>query len=138
MPDKLSLTLVSPERLLVSCETDEIYASGSEGDMGILPGHAALFSSLKSGEFRYSVEGVTEYAAVDGGFMEVLDDKVTVLADSAELGGSIDYEAVKTLKEESELELAKYKETDGESTYLEKYARAALRLQIAERYRKSV
>jgi F-type H+-transporting ATPase subunit epsilon len=137
MPNKLTLSLVAPDRLLASCEVDEIYAAGSEGDMGILPGHAALFCSLKSGEFRYTNGGVTEYAAVDGGFMEVLEDKVTVLADSAELGSGIDYEAAKALKEEREQELDKHK-GDGEADYLERYTKAALRLQVAERYKKLI
>jgi F-type H+-transporting ATPase subunit epsilon len=135
MPNKLSLNLVSPDRLLISCEVDEIYVSGSEGDMGILPGHAALFCSLKSGEFRYTSSGVTEYAAVDGGFMEVLKDSVTVLADSAELGNRIDYEAAKALKEGIEEELPKFKDTPEEEALKERYLKASLRLQIAEHYK---
>ncbi|MDR2104411.1 MAG: ATP synthase F1 subunit epsilon [Deferribacteraceae bacterium] len=138
MPDKLSLNLVTPDKLLISCSTDEIYASGSEGDMGILPGHAALFCSLRSGGFRYTTAGVAEYAAVDGGFMEVKDDKVTVLADSAELGNAIDYDAAKILKDESEQELAKHKGAEDEAVYIDRYNKAALRFNIAEQCRKKV
>ena len=128
MSEKLFLELVSPERLLVSSEVDEVYAPGSEGDLGILPGHTTFFCSLRPGEFRYSVGGETEYAALDGGFLEVVDNKVTVLADGAELGGEINLDEVLRSKLEAEKDFEAARHSD----YIEfKKAEARLMREIA-------
>ena len=136
MADKLFLELVSPERMLVSAEVDEIYASGSEGDMGILPGHAAMFTSLRTGEFRYRIGSDTEYVAVDGGFLEVIDNKVTVLADGAELGCDIDLDSVLRRKAEieEELEGARNKENINTALMEAELKRNLARISIAGRY----
>jgi F-type H+-transporting ATPase subunit epsilon len=84
MADKLQFDLVSPERLLLSEEVDMVTLPGSEGDFGVLPGHAPVLSTLKSGVVE--VKGVSEALSrlfVRGGFAEVNGDKVTVLAEEA-------------------------------------------------------
>jgi len=84
MADKLQFDLVSPERLLLSEEVDMVTLPGSEGDFGVLPGHAPVLSTLKSGVVE--VKGVSEKLSrlfVRGGFAEVNGDKVTVLAEEA-------------------------------------------------------
>jgi F-type H+-transporting ATPase subunit epsilon len=136
MANKLFLDLVSPERLIVSAEVDEIYAPGSEGDLGILPQHAALFCSLRSGEFRYTIDDKTEYVALDGGFLEVIDDRVTVLADGAELGAEIDLAAAINRKIEAEKALEDARRQDNiEFTLLEaKLKRELVRMNVAEHY----
>jgi F-type H+-transporting ATPase subunit epsilon len=84
MADKLQFDLVSPERLLLSEEVDMVTLPGSEGDFGVLFGHAPVLSTLKSGVVE--VKGVEEIFSrlfVRGGFAEVNGDKVTVLAEEA-------------------------------------------------------
>ena len=84
MAHKLQFDLVSPERLLLSEEVDMVTLPGSEGDFGVLPGHAPVLSTLKSGVVE--VKGVSEALSrlfVRGGFAEVNGDKVTVLAEEA-------------------------------------------------------
>ncbi|MDR2884591.1 MAG: ATP synthase F1 subunit epsilon, partial [Deferribacteraceae bacterium] len=86
MAGKLFLELVSPERQIISTEVDEVYAPGVEGDLGILPDHTTFVCALRPGEFRYTIGNEVEYVALDGGFLEVKDNKVSVLADGAEMG----------------------------------------------------
>jgi F-type H+-transporting ATPase subunit epsilon len=84
MADKLQFDLVSPERLLLSEDVDMVTLPGSEGDFGVLPGHAPVLSILKTGVVE--VKGVSEALSrlfVRGGFAEVNGDKVTVLAEEA-------------------------------------------------------
>lgn len=84
MADKLQFDLVSPERLLLSEEVDMVTLPGSEGDFGVLPGHAPVLSTLKSGVVE--VKGVSDALSrlfVRGGFAEVNGDKITVLAEEA-------------------------------------------------------
>lgn len=84
MADKIQFDLVSPERLLLSEEVDMVTLPGSEGEFGVLPGHAPVLSTLKSGVVE--VKGLSEALSrifVRGGFAEVNNDKVTVLAEEA-------------------------------------------------------
>ena len=84
MADKLQFDLGSPERLRLSEDVDMVTLPGSEGDFGVLPGHAPVLSTLKSGVVE--VKGVREALSrifVRGGFAEVNGDKVTVLAEEA-------------------------------------------------------
>ena len=93
MADKLQFDLVSPERLLLSEEVDMVTLPGSEGDFGVLPGHAPVLSTLKSGVVE--VKGVSEALSrlcVRGGFAEVNGDKVTVLAEEATALAELDLE----------------------------------------------
>ncbi|MDR2870580.1 MAG: F0F1 ATP synthase subunit epsilon [Deferribacteraceae bacterium] len=135
--NKLKLELVSPERMLVSEEVDEIYVPGSEGDMGILPDHAALLTSLRAGEFRYRIGNETEYVAVDGGFLEVKDNKVVVLADGAELGREINLEEAlrRKLEAETELEAARHKESVEQAAIEAELVRSILRISVADHYK---
>lgn len=80
----LHLELVSPERILVSEDVDELQLPGRDGYLGILPGHAALLSALKPGVLRCRVGSAEKVFAVYGGFVEVKDDRVRVLADAAQ------------------------------------------------------
>ncbi len=138
MSNKLFLELVSPERQLVSIEVDEIYAPGSEGDFGVLPDHAAMFCSLREGEFRYTNDNVVEYVAIDGGFLEVVDNKVTVLADGAELGREINLEEVLRRKVEAEKDLEAARRAENiDFTLLEaKLMREIVRINVAKHYNK--
>jgi len=84
MADKITFELVSPERLLLSVEADMVTVPGSEGDFGVLPGHAPLISSLRPGVIE--VEGADDWddrIFVAGGVAEVAADRLTVLAEEA-------------------------------------------------------
>ena len=84
MADKLLLELVSPERLLVSAEADMVVMPGSEGDFGVLAGHAPVISSVRPGVIEVHDEGKeTERIFITGGFAEVTEQGLTVLAEEA-------------------------------------------------------
>ncbi len=94
MADTLLFQLVSPERLLVETQVTEVQVPAREGYIGVLPGHAPLLSELKAGGvLSYIANGVQKVVAVYGGFVEVLPDRVRVLADSAENKEEIDLTA---------------------------------------------
>ena len=80
---ELTLEIATPERQLLSREVSEVEIPGRDGYFGVLPGHAPLISELASGVLRYVAGGSTVHLSVLGGFVEVLDDHVRVLADSA-------------------------------------------------------
>src|ERR1019366_3104763 len=84
MADTLHLQIVTPDRLLVREDTDQVQIPGKSGELGILPGHAPLITELTIGEISYRLGTTMQYLAVAWGFAEVLQDKVTILADSAE------------------------------------------------------
>jgi F-type H+-transporting ATPase subunit epsilon len=84
MADKVQFELVSPERLLVSEAVDMVVVPGSEGDFGVLPGHAPFISTVRPGVIEvYEGTTVTERIFVAGGFAEVSNDRCTVLAEQA-------------------------------------------------------
>ena len=86
----LQLTVVTPESKVVETEADEVQLPGSEGYLGILPGHTPLITLLKTGVLSYRGAGRSGALAVSAGFAEIVNDKVSVLADSAEDAGQID------------------------------------------------
>ena len=86
----LRLSIVTPTRSFVETDADSVVAPGSEGELGILPGHAPLLATLKPGVVRYSEGGRTTRVAIGGGLAEVTQERVTVLAPSAESAEQID------------------------------------------------
>ena len=78
--EKISLEVVSPEKMVMSKTVDMVTISGTEGDFGILPGHAALVSSIRPGFLEIENNKETEKMFIGGGFIEVLEDKVSILA----------------------------------------------------------
>ena len=90
LPTKLLLEIVTPERALVREEVDEVQVPGAEGYFGVLPGHAALLATLKIGELWYRTGQEKHYLAIAGGFVEVLPDRVTILAHIAERAHEVD------------------------------------------------
>ena len=85
----LRLEIVTAERVVFSDDVDMVSAPAAEGRIGILPRHEAMLTILLPGEFHYTKDGVSNPFAISGGFMEVLPDRVTVLADTAERGDEI-------------------------------------------------
>lgn len=90
IPKTLTLEVVTPTRIVVRDEVDEVVAPGSEGYFGVLGGHLPFMSTLKIGELAYRKDGRWRYLAVSWGYVEVLPDTVTVLADVAEKAEEID------------------------------------------------
>ena len=81
MADKLKLEVVTPYKTVLSEEVDEITATGSLGEFGVLPGHAPFLTSLKIGEFSYKRDGASVSMAMNWGYLEVENDKVIILVD---------------------------------------------------------
>jgi F-type H+-transporting ATPase subunit epsilon len=102
MADTLHLQIVTPDRLLVREDTDQVQIPGKSGELGILPGHAPLITELTIGEISYRVGTTMQHLAVAWGFAEVLQDRVTILADSAERAEDIDVKRAQEAKARAE------------------------------------
>jgi len=136
------LELATPTRQLVSAEADEVVAPGSEGYFGVLPGHAPFLTTLGSGEVSYRHGREEGHLAVIGGFAEVQDDRVMILAETAERPEEIDRERAEQARQRAEQRLAgrnpqgRLPEAGGEIDYaraVAALARALARLQVAGR-----
>jgi F-type H+-transporting ATPase subunit epsilon len=134
MPGKILLEVVTPDKLLLSRQVDEVIAPGAEGEFGVLPGHAHFLSTLKIGELRYRTGEQTHYMSVLWGFAEVTPTKVTILAEIAEKAEDIDVERARAAVEKAEHQLAAGgllpSDVEAVRVSLEK---ARLRQKIAER-----
>ena len=126
MADRLALEVVTPTRLVVVETVDEVVVPGSDGYFGVLPGHAAFLTTLGTGEVMYRVDRAEYYFAVSGGFAEVRNDRVIILADAAERPEEIDRARAVRAKERAERRLA-----GGSSEDAIDYARAAAALDRA-------
>ena len=92
MIQKLILSIVTPGKQLIADEVDQVNAPGTEGDLGILYDHAPLLTNLRSGQLSYEKDGETVALVVSGGYLEVTDNRVTVLAETGEFLNEIDRE----------------------------------------------
>jgi F-type H+-transporting ATPase subunit epsilon len=101
----LQLLVVTPERKVVETEADEVELPGSEGYLGILPGHTALITLLKTGVLSFRRSGRSQAFAVSAGFAEILGDRVSVLADLAESAGEIDAASAERERAKAEEEM---------------------------------
>lgn len=102
LPSTLTLEIVTPDRALASEEVDEVQLPGAEGYFGVLPGHTPLLASLQVGELWYRIGSEKRYLAVAFGFVEVLPDRVTVLAQVAERAEEIDAERAEAARKRAE------------------------------------
>ena len=132
MADQLKLEVVTPERRVLSEPVNSVTVPGRNGEMQILPGHAALISELKTGVLAYSQDGVTHQLHVSGGFVEVSDDRVSVLAEIAERPDEIDAARARLAREHTEKQLSAWSgtEEDFEKARV-KLERSMVRLQLA-------
>jgi F-type H+-transporting ATPase subunit epsilon len=106
MADQLQLEVVTPERRLLSEQVNSVTVPGRGGELGILPGHAALISELQSGVLSYDEDGTTFQMHVSGGFVEVNNDHVSVLAEIAERPEEIDADRARRAREIAEKRLS--------------------------------
>jgi len=105
MPDTFQLEIVTPEKKVVDTAAAEVQIPGKNGYLGILPGHAPLITELAVGEITYRAGSEELTLAVAWGFVEVLPDKVTILAETAERPSEIDVERARKAKERAEQRL---------------------------------
>ena len=137
MAGKVLLEVVTPEKLLISQQADEVIAPGSEGDFGVLPGHCHFLSTLRIGELRYRLGDQMNHMAILWGYAEVTPTKVTIMAEIAEKAEDIDVNRAQAAVEKAEQRLkagglpSEVKEAE---ISLEK---ARLRKRIAERSRRN-
>jgi F-type H+-transporting ATPase subunit epsilon len=103
--DTFQFEIVTPEKLVVRDVAEEMQIPGKNGYLGILPGHAPLITELGVGEISYRNQGYTHRFAVAWGFAEVLPDKVTVLAETAERAEEIDVKRAEEAKQRAEQHL---------------------------------
>ena len=126
MAEELLLEIVTPEKLAYSGTVDEVTCPGSEGEFGVLRGHASLLSAIKFGELSNLKDGKRTSYAVTTGYTEVTGSKVTVLVETAERADQIDVDRARRAKESAEQKLAKFAKEDPE------YERAKIALERAE------
>lgn len=138
LPTKLTLEIVTPDRSLIREEVDEVQVPGSEGYLGILPGHTPLLSTLAVGELWYRAGQDKQYLFVTGGFVEVLPDRVTVLADVAEKAADIDMARAEQAKTRAEEQLARPTAEVSADAARQDLVKAQVRLQVASRTRARV
>ena len=138
LPTKIQLEIVTPDRSILREEVDELQLPGSEGYFGVLPGHTPFLSMLKVGELWYRIGAEKHYLAVAFGFVEVLPDRVTVLADVAERASDIDIERAEAAKRRAEERMAKHvPDVDFERARIA-MMKSLIRLQVASRARTRV
>jgi F-type H+-transporting ATPase subunit epsilon len=131
MAEQLKLELITPQRKVVSEEVDEITATGTLGEFGVLPGHAPFLTSLKIGELSYKQGGTVYHLAVNAGYFEVVNDVVTVLVDTSERAEEIDLERAKRAHARAEEELKRLSQEDMEYKAMEAaLQRALIRMQV--------
>ena len=133
----LNLQIVTAEKTVYNDQGDIVTAPGELGEMGILPQHAPLLSTLNPGELRYRRGGTEESLVIGGGFIEVLNNKVIVLADSAERLDEIDITRAEQARQRAEERLRNRNNlNDEEQAAIEASLRRALaRLDVARRRR---
>src|SRR5947207_2002945 len=128
----LHVEVVTAERALYSGEADQVIAPGAEGQLGILPKHAALLTFLAPGPLRIELGGSEETLFVSGGFLEVSNNQVTVLADTAEHAEEIDQSRAQAARRSAEERLAQAESESDRAEQLGALERAVTRIRVAE------
>ena len=107
IPKHLRLEFVTPERAIAHDDVDEVELPGQDGFIGVLPGHAPLLAALRTGEMWYRKGNEKHFAFVAGGFVEVVQERVSILAPVAERAQDIDVARAEASKRRAEDRLAK-------------------------------
>ena len=133
MSQKLTLSVVTPEKQLVSEEVDQVNEPGSEGDFGVLYDHAPILTNLRSGQLSYENDGETTALVISGGYLEVTDNRVTILAETGEFLHEIDRERAERARSQAEEKLSNPDLSEEEfSETQKKLFRAIARLENSE------
>jgi F-type H+-transporting ATPase subunit epsilon len=136
MPELIHLEVVTPERKVFEAEVERVEVPGLDGELGILPGHAQLVSLLRpAGLLTYHVQGETGEMAIADGFVEVSDDRVTVLANKATRPEDIDLPRALKLKQHAEEQMQRaLADPDGDIVRATvELERASIELAVAEK-----
>ena len=136
MSTTMTLDILTPERSVCCVEAEIVIARALDGELGILPNHAPLVVALDIAPLRYRKDGVEHFVAVASGFMEVKDNRVSILAPTAETEAEIDFVRAESAKERAERRIAEHApETDVRRAELA-LQRALMRLKIADYVRR--
>ena len=127
----IELTVVTPERAVVNQRVDEVQIPGSQGYLGVLPGHAALFSEMRIGAVSYRIGGQWTYLSVAWGFAEVLPNQVRILAETAERASEIDADRAKRSRERAEKRLSSGNADVNYERAMVALERAMIRMQVS-------
>lgn len=133
MSTSLQLDVVTPDKGVVSESVDYVSCPGVDGEFGVLKDHVALLSALKIGALRYDQAGKQQFVFISGGFADVNNNKVTVLAESAELAVDIDQARAQESKRRAEERLARSEENLDEHRAQAALQRAVVRLSLTGR-----
>lgn len=130
---KLHVEIITPEGIIFTDDVDEVVAPGVEGELGILPGHISIFTRLKPGEMMLKQGKDNYFLATTGGFLEVLNNNVNILADYAVRAESIEIARVEEAKKRAE-KLLEEKKDAAELTFAQaELQKAILELKVARR-----
>ena len=128
----LQLEVVTPDKTVVSAEVEMAVCPGVEGEFGVLPQHVSMLSALIIGDLRYRVNGKDENVFISGGFADVNNNVLSVLAESAELATDIDTARAQAAKERAEKRLSAHDDSLDETRAEAALQRAVTRLQVAQ------
>ena len=132
MADKIQLEVVTPERRVLAEPVDMVTLPGLGGELGILPGHTPLISQLKTGVLTYVQDAKSFQLHVSGGFLEVRDDHVSVLAEVAERPEEIDAGQARQSRERLEKQLSNWSGSEEDLALAQaELERSTVRLQLA-------
>lgn len=130
---KLTLSIATPERLIYEDEVDFAVIPAAEGEVTILPGHAAFFTKIKPGEIRVKKDNEESYLAVTGGFLEVSDNKATILADYAIRAEEIEEAEAEEAKKKAEETMKEKRDTTDFLVAEAELRKAILELRVVRR-----
>lgn len=133
LPTSIDLQIVTPDRLIVREQVDEVQLPGSEGYFGVLPGHTPLLASLAVGEMWYRQGQEKTYLSIAGGFAEVLPDRVTLLATLAERAEEIDVPRAESARQRAEQRLAQPRSEIDSARARLALQKSIIRLQVSSR-----
>jgi F-type H+-transporting ATPase subunit epsilon len=135
MADTFQLEIVTPEKMVVRDVAEEMQIPGKDGYLGILPGHAPLITELAVGEITYRKDNRTQCLSVAWGFAEILPNKVTILAETAERAEDIDARRAQEAKQRAESHLATCNTEEDFNRTAGALQRADTRLEVAGKKR---
>jgi F-type H+-transporting ATPase subunit epsilon len=133
----LTLEIVTPERIVLSEEgVESVTVPGSEGELTLLPEHAALMTGLRPGPLVVRKGGTETDIALSGGFLEIKDDKVTILADTAERSDEIDASRAEAARQRAQAALRERQADINIAEVMASLERAQARIRVTERIRR--
>jgi len=134
VPKTVTVEVVTPTRMVVRDEVEEVIAPGAEGYFGVLGGHLPFMSTLKSGELAYRKNGTWRYLAISWGYAEVLPQTVIILAEAAEKAEEIDIARAQRARDRAVERMARWGDESIDVLRAQaSLARALIRIEVAEK-----